>query len=224
LLQNYCFYKIAFSHFQYGVSADIYSLTIILYELFSEINPFPGNIGQVLKAKENHQNPHLSSEFPNSLKDLMPLGWSKEPEKRPGLGHFKSALNTMLQDEKYIKTQPGSQNCGVLPNSQSGNGKHATQEEYTTATILESSSEAMEDDATTTKSLEDQKENPKFQRSPKLAHNQIRKGKDTSANKTEMAPEQKEEQRTKGVENSPRRELNEKHENQNKGNTEEYSI
>jgi hypothetical protein len=190
------------------VSADIYSLTIILYELFSGINPFPGNIGQVLKAKENHQNPHISSEFPNSLKDLMPLGWSKEPEKRPGLGHFKSALSTMLQDEKYIKTQPGSQNSTALPKSQSGNGKHSIQEEEEDTCSSEP-----------THSLEDQKENPKFQRFPKLAH-QVRKEMDVSANKTDMAKKQKEEQRTKGVEDSQRREANEKHENQNKGKTE----
>ncbi len=147
----------------------------------------------------------------------MPLGWSKEPEKRPGLAHFKSALSTMLQDEKYVKTQSDCKNSTALPNPQTC----TIQEEDGTTTNLESSSESIEDDATTTKSLEDQKENPKFQRSPQLAHNQVRKEKDVSANKTEMATEQNKEQRTKGVENSPRRELNERHENQNKGKTEE---
>jgi hypothetical protein len=36
---------------QYGVLPDVYSLAIIIFELFSRMDPFPGNIGQIVQAK-----------------------------------------------------------------------------------------------------------------------------------------------------------------------------
>jgi hypothetical protein len=297
----------SFLNFQYGVSADIYSLTTILYELFSGTDSFPGTIGQIFEAKKNNTKPEIPSDFPALLKDLICHGWSQEPKERPNLEVFKFVLTTMLRDEGNAKAQSQNENeklaiqaeDGTSSNLESPNqtmeenpstanlescretmeqnaittklensnqtfdeaakatileASNQTLEEDTTTTNLESSSEVIQaedaittnlessiqtfnkatkakisiqtikDDATTTKSLEDQKENPKFQRSPKLAHNQIRKGKDTSANITEMATEQKEKQRTKVVEESQRREPNEKHETQNKGKTEKSNA
>jgi hypothetical protein len=83
------------------VSADIYSLTIIIFELFSGVDPFPGNFGQIFEAKRTDKKPAIPSDFPAELKELVIQGWSKEPKERPPLQEFKSALNNMLNvDEK----------------------------------------------------------------------------------------------------------------------------
>ncbi len=197
-----------FVNFQYGVSADIYSLTTILYELFSGTDSFPGTIGQIFEAKQNNTKPEIPSEFPAFLKDLICHGWSKEPKKRPNLQVFKFVLTTMLREEKNEKAQ-----------SQNEIENDVIQEKNATATNFGSSNQTMDEDDTHTNSLEDQKENPEYESDPQSAHDQARKEKDASTNKTEMAAEQKEEQRTKGVKNNQRREANGKHEKQTKGKT-----
>ena len=87
-------------NFQYGVSADIYSLSIILFELFSGIDPFPGHIGQIFQAKMSDQKPVVPSVFPKDLKKLIAKGWSRNPKERPSIEEFKSALNQMLTGEE----------------------------------------------------------------------------------------------------------------------------
>ncbi len=82
------------------MSADVYSLTIIIFELFSGIDPFPGHIGQIFEAKRLDKKPAVPLNFPSALKELILLGWSKEPKERPQLAEFKSGLTAMLQSEK----------------------------------------------------------------------------------------------------------------------------
>ena len=82
--------------FQYGVSADVYSLSIIIFELFSGIDPFPGSIGQIFEAKRLDEKPVIPSDFPSDLKELICRGWTKEPKKRPPIEEFKFAFNKML--------------------------------------------------------------------------------------------------------------------------------
>jgi serine/threonine protein kinase len=77
---------------QYGVLADIYSLAVILFELFSGTDPFPGNLLQVFRAKQNDETPEIPLEFPTALKNLIRLGWSKKPRERPEIKKFKSGL------------------------------------------------------------------------------------------------------------------------------------
>ena len=85
--------------FQYGASADVYSLTIIIFELFSGINPFPGQIGKIFQAKMSDKKPVIPSDFPSDLRELVIPGWSKDPKERPSIQEFKSALNKMLPVE-----------------------------------------------------------------------------------------------------------------------------
>jgi hypothetical protein len=85
--------------FQYGASADVYSLTIIIFELFSGINPFPGQIFQIFQAKMSDKKPVIPSDFPSDLRELVIQGWSKDPKERPSIQEFKSALKKMLPRE-----------------------------------------------------------------------------------------------------------------------------
>ncbi len=90
---------------QYGVLADIYSLAIILFELFSGLDPFPGNIGQIVQAKIQDEKPEFPSEFPAALKCLISDGWSKKPRERPNIDKFRMTLSLMLkqEEEKSLK-------------------------------------------------------------------------------------------------------------------------
>jgi hypothetical protein len=74
----------------------VYSLTIIIFELFSGIDPFPGHIGQIFQAKMSDKKPVIPSDVPAELKELVIQGWSKDPKERPSIQEFKSAFNKML--------------------------------------------------------------------------------------------------------------------------------
>ncbi len=85
---------------QFGVLPDIYSLSIILFELFSGMDPFPGNIGQIVQAKIQDEKPEFPSQFPAALKNVISDGWSPKPRQRPTIEKFRSALKVMKQEEE----------------------------------------------------------------------------------------------------------------------------
>ena len=82
------------------MSADIYSFTIILYELFSGMDPFPGNFLRIIDTKRNNETPKIPPNFPPDLEVLVQLGWSQHPRTRPELQDFVSVLTTMLQNDE----------------------------------------------------------------------------------------------------------------------------
>jgi serine/threonine protein kinase len=86
--------------FQFAASVDIYSLSILFFELLSGKNPFPGDVYQVLLAKMSDKKPAVPSDFPGDLKELVFQGYSKEPRERPALEDFQSALKKMLAVEE----------------------------------------------------------------------------------------------------------------------------
>ena len=94
----------------------MYSLTIIIFELFSGIDPFPGHIGQIFQAKMSDKKPVIPADFPAELKELVFQGWSKDPKERPQIQEFKLALNKMLTIE-------GKDQSPTLPEDNSPNEK-----------------------------------------------------------------------------------------------------
>jgi hypothetical protein len=94
----------------------VYSLTIIIFELFSGIDPFPGHIGQIFQAKMSDKKPAIPSDFPLALNELMLNGWSKDPNERPSIEEFKSAFNKMLPKQ-------GKGQAPTLPEDNSPNEK-----------------------------------------------------------------------------------------------------
>ncbi len=81
------------------MSADIYSFSIILYEIFSCLDPYPGKFEIVWFAKKDKNKPVIPESFSKDLKDLVSRGCSHEPTDRPGLGEFRSAFHKMLNGE-----------------------------------------------------------------------------------------------------------------------------
>jgi serine/threonine protein kinase len=82
--------------------ADVYSLSIIIYELFSGIDPFPGNIFQIFRAILSDKKPDMPTKFPSNLKELICRGWSKEPKERPKIKEIKDSLMTMLNTKETV--------------------------------------------------------------------------------------------------------------------------
>ncbi len=80
----------------YGVSVDVYSLSIVIYEIFSGLEPYP-NYGdmQVFKAKEKGEKPKFPEEFPWDLKNLILRGWSSDSAGRPQICIFQKTLDAM---------------------------------------------------------------------------------------------------------------------------------
>jgi serine/threonine protein kinase len=107
-----CFYFL-FS-LQYGVLADIYSLSIILFELFSGTDPFPGSMGQIWQAKIQNEKPEIPSKFPALLKELVLTGWSKKPRERPEIEKIRLALNIMEKEEEEKSFR------GITPTTMTG--------------------------------------------------------------------------------------------------------
>jgi serine/threonine protein kinase len=101
-----CFYLLLLP-LKYGALADIYSLSILLFELFSGMDPFPGSMGQIWQAKILDDKPEFPSEFPAILKHLVSTGWSKKPRERPEIEKLSSALCLMLKQEEEKKL-PGN--------------------------------------------------------------------------------------------------------------------
>ena len=100
---------------QYGVSVDVYSLSIIIFELFSSLDPFPGNLGQIFEAKRLDKKPVMPSDFPPHLKDFILRGWSKEPKNRPPLAECMAALNNMLnRDDKEVDKEATDRDNSLL--------------------------------------------------------------------------------------------------------------
>jgi serine/threonine protein kinase len=85
-----------FLFLQHGMPVDVYSLSIILYELFSGLEAFPGDILKVYHAKIGGDQPVIPSNFPVNLKEVVSQGCSKEPTQRPSLQEFKTVLEEML--------------------------------------------------------------------------------------------------------------------------------
>jgi serine/threonine protein kinase len=85
------------------ITLDIYSLSIILFELFSGTDPFPGSMGQIWQAKIQNEKPEIPSKFPALLKELVLTGWSKKPRERPEIEKISLALNIMEKEEEEKK-------------------------------------------------------------------------------------------------------------------------
>ncbi len=105
------------------MSVDIYSLSVILFELFSGIDPFPGDIFQIVTAKNKptKNTPKISKKFPKILKGVILRGWSKNPLERPGVENFQTALTLMIREEEDEENSTSGHNSAILSEEQSGN-------------------------------------------------------------------------------------------------------
>ncbi|CAG0905457.1 unnamed protein product [Cyprideis torosa] len=122
---KYCAPELLEEGLRYGTPVDVYSLSLILFELFTGEDPFKGctSVMQVLAAILRDQRPQIPSDFPEALKPLLEKGWSKNPLLRPPLTLFRDALQKVSDDlEKELTKKtpsPGNPSASDANNSRS---------------------------------------------------------------------------------------------------------
>ena len=81
----------------HGKPVDIYSLTILLYELFTGLDPFPGcdDPFKFFGVFQRNERPKIPKDLPESLVSLFSKGWLTDPSKRPKIKEFKTILESM---------------------------------------------------------------------------------------------------------------------------------
>jgi len=88
----------------YGNSADIFSLAMMLFEMFSG-HPRAENISQpLMKAmmaviEGKCSKIPVGFPVPACLHGVIERGWNKDPDVRPALSEYRSAMKTLIREE-----------------------------------------------------------------------------------------------------------------------------
>ena len=85
---------------KYDFKVDIYSFTVLIYELFKKKRfNFPSNLSYMerIEAVKKSEKPQINSKFPPELSDLISKGWSKNPAERPTIITFFQVFQSMLE-------------------------------------------------------------------------------------------------------------------------------
>ena len=95
---------------KHGASVDVYSFSLIIYEMFTGRRPYEGDQNQAIRAKIDDVKPEFTPDFPAGLKDLVERGWLKDPLMRPQLREFRAELIKMIGKDKFFRTQDENSN------------------------------------------------------------------------------------------------------------------
>lgn len=84
----------------YGFPADVYSFSILLWQILTTRTPFADILSPTelaSKVLKENKRPGLGQlECPDTLKNLMKSGWSTDPLKRPTFSAFCEELEQIL--------------------------------------------------------------------------------------------------------------------------------
>ena len=83
-------------NFQYNFSADVYSLAMMLFEMFNErlVTESSEEVKRFILQVQGGKTRTIlpSCKVPAYLRNVIERGWSNEPEKRPTLSEYRSTL------------------------------------------------------------------------------------------------------------------------------------
>lgn len=88
---------------KYGFTADIFSLAIILFEMFSGRPAERGlgsNVMQIMLAVVQGKRPTIPDKFPSCLRQPVERGWAQDPAQRTSLAEFRAALRTIVSESR----------------------------------------------------------------------------------------------------------------------------
>lgn len=79
---------------KYSAKVDVYSFSLVMFELFAMQVPFGDLDGVTAAAKAAYENlrPVLPLQLPAALRDLIAMCWSEQPASRPDFVHICRAL------------------------------------------------------------------------------------------------------------------------------------
>lgn len=81
----------------YNLSADVYSFSMLLWEMISLRQPFKGFTYSQLKQEVFHEGyrPPLKQIWHKGLRSLINVGWHQKPSKRPSMNEIYIKLKTL---------------------------------------------------------------------------------------------------------------------------------
>lgn len=82
----------------YNAKADVYSFSVLLWEMLSLSKPYGGMEGNDVKEAVAHKGlrPKIPKEWPSQIRMLLKYGWAKRAEDRPTMAQIKDTLEKML--------------------------------------------------------------------------------------------------------------------------------
>ncbi|KAJ5076321.1 serine/threonine-protein kinase ulk3 [Anaeramoeba ignava] len=103
----------------YGSSCDVYSLSMIFYQMFSKQEPYKGiSVGRLVLKIMKGERPDIEKDFPNDMNDLKELikkGWDEKQENRPTLEEFEKCFRKM-EVESGMKNLTLTSKMNMKPN------------------------------------------------------------------------------------------------------------
>ena len=99
----------AVSDSDYNYQVDVYSSTIIIFELFTkERFPFPNarTENEWKRAIQRSVKPQIPSYIPQTLQTLMTQGWSRQPQERPEVDKFIEVFEELIETYSTMEDLP----------------------------------------------------------------------------------------------------------------------
>eukprot|EP00540_Astrosyne_radiata_P014201 CAMPEP_0116862406 /NCGR_PEP_ID=MMETSP0418-20121206/23618_1 /TAXON_ID=1158023 /ORGANISM="Astrosyne radiata, Strain 13vi08-1A" /LENGTH=404 /DNA_ID=CAMNT_0004497251 /DNA_START=619 /DNA_END=1836 /DNA_ORIENTATION=- len=96
---------------RYGLKADVYSFSLLVWEILAMQKPFsahkqPAHIQKVVG--EGERPPLEDASWPREIRSLLQSGWSQDPAERPSMREFHAVLTKQLAElQKPKRTKPG---------------------------------------------------------------------------------------------------------------------
>ncbi|CAG0896616.1 unnamed protein product [Cyprideis torosa] len=98
---KYCAPELLEPGHEYKTSVDVYSLSLILFELVTGEDLFKNCTSdlQVLTAILQNRRPTIPEDVPDALRSVLQKGWSQNPLDRPALSSFQETLQELSEDD-----------------------------------------------------------------------------------------------------------------------------
>ena len=90
----------------YNNKADVYSLSLVLWECLSLIRPFANHSNTIHRAMvlEGEERPALDNSWPYGVRALLQCSWDANIRARPTMRTFQVVLNREIEDLRVCKT------------------------------------------------------------------------------------------------------------------------
>lgn len=122
----------------YSNKVDVYSFSIVLWELLTNRMPFEGmsNLQAAYAAAFKQVRPSIPDDLPNDLVFILQSCWAEDPNIRPNFTQIVRMLNT------FLFTLPGCPQSSVLTSKSSNSSKESVDARLARSNALEDGSVA----------------------------------------------------------------------------------